>query len=246
MSFTTYFAMAVNELVLEGQRFRVARKSLQTICGTFAPTSSPVQEPYHVQSRVDLANFPLFVDAINCGSPNIRPDNGPPPDSLCKEFKFTELGRATESSSRTLSSDRHRIPSESQDFTDGASSLRSVDTQPHFILVHWDERWRTPPSDSTASPGKNKPLHQGGGADKRRPALAGRWKTIGQQPSRLAPTGAVARRSDPSPANTNCHAAHTVALRPSRRVLGPSTVLEQAPLLPGHRRRNISPSPAQS
>jgi hypothetical protein len=47
-----------------------------------------------VRSRVDLANFRLFVGAINGGSPNITPDNGSDLDALCKGLKFIEFGTA--------------------------------------------------------------------------------------------------------------------------------------------------------
>jgi hypothetical protein len=63
--------MAVNGLIFDGERFRMARRAFQATCEMFAPDSPPIQRLHYIRSRLDLGDFQHFVDAINGAGPTL-------------------------------------------------------------------------------------------------------------------------------------------------------------------------------
>jgi hypothetical protein len=84
--------MAANQLVLEGQTFQIARRSLVARCELFLENPNLLSTPYHVRSRASEAHFPLFLAAIEGATTEIGMDNAINLESLSAEFQFIELG----------------------------------------------------------------------------------------------------------------------------------------------------------
>jgi hypothetical protein len=85
--------MATSQLVLEGQTFQIARRSLLATCELFLKSPNLLSTPYHVRSRASEAHFRLFLAAIEGVATEIGMENAIDLESLSREFQFVELGR---------------------------------------------------------------------------------------------------------------------------------------------------------
>jgi hypothetical protein len=88
-------AIGVQELVLDGQAFRVSIAPLLTKCHLFQENRTLLAQPaYDVRSRVSLDSFRMFVEAIGGTKPDITDDNARDLALLSDEFRFTTLSMA--------------------------------------------------------------------------------------------------------------------------------------------------------
>jgi hypothetical protein len=84
----------MQELVLDGQSFKVARRTLVYNCELFADNPSLLTKPYAVQSRVSIPSFRVLVNAISGHDVDITSDNVRDLALLSSEFKFTSFSQS--------------------------------------------------------------------------------------------------------------------------------------------------------
>jgi hypothetical protein len=129
----------MNDLVLDGETFQVARKPLVTNCETFLLNPSLQSRPYVVRSRVSRSSFAAFVDAIGGSSIEISATNARDLELLCREFTFADLSRRVsaflvrQSSSIGVDADARRV----------LASLRDHDVHQdlEIVSVQQDALW---------------------------------------------------------------------------------------------------------
>jgi hypothetical protein len=85
--------MATNKLVLEGQTFQIARRSLIVTCKLFLENPNLFSTLDEVRSQVSEAHFRLFLREIEGVTMEIELESAIDLESLRSEFRFIELGR---------------------------------------------------------------------------------------------------------------------------------------------------------
>jgi hypothetical protein len=85
--------MSTAEVVLEGETFHMARRSLMLSCELFAENLRLLEKPYRLRSRASEAHFRLFLPAIEGATMEIGMETAIDIESLSRELQFVELGR---------------------------------------------------------------------------------------------------------------------------------------------------------
>jgi hypothetical protein len=85
--------MAMNQLVLEGQTFQIAWRSLVARCKLFLESPNLLSTLRHVRARASEAHCRLFLAAVEEAMAEIVTKNAMDLESLSREFQFVGLGQ---------------------------------------------------------------------------------------------------------------------------------------------------------